>query len=148
MQGDVLERWNIFLLQSPAIFDQLREPGREFANFWKISQYLGKDLINLTCWQYGCDSMLGVGGGQGWLPNATLSGKLRGRGGGGDTIQIFSPQRRWEVWVRKAGRERGGWRLRIFSNFGTFLTSTLFSLANRHNYTVKEVSGLSERELG
>ena len=48
-------------------------------------------LINLTCWQYGCDSMLRVGRGQGWLPNATLSGKLRGRGGGGDTIQIFPP---------------------------------------------------------
>ena len=77
-----------------------------------------KYFINLTCWQYGCDSMLRVGRGQGWLPNATLSGKLRGRGGGGDTIQIFPPRK-----VRGVGEEsRKGWRLGIFSNFETFLT--------------------------
>ena len=34
------------------------------------------------------------------MPNATLSGKLRGRGGGGDTIQIFPPGK-----VRGVGEE-------------------------------------------
>ena len=84
---------------------------------WRVCQFnkfiskLWKYLINLTCWQAGCDSMLRVGRGQGWLPNATLSGKLRGREGRrrrwgiGDTIQIFPPSK-----VRGVGEEsrKGG----------------------------------------
>ena len=52
----------------------------------------------------------------------------RGGGGGGELgIRYrYFPQARWEV-CRKAGREEEGWRLRIFSNFGTFLTSPLRS---------------------
>ena len=92
-----------------------------------------KYFINLTCWQYGCDSMLRVGRGQGWLPNATLSGKLRGRGGGGDTIQIFPPGKVRGVGEESRKGEGRGWRLRIVSNFGTFLTSPLLFVANCHN---------------
>ena len=112
---------------------------------WRVCQFnkfiskLWKYLINLTCWQAGCDSMLRVGRGQGWLPNATLSGKLRGREGrrrrwGYDT-DISPKQGERCGGGKQEGRRRGeGWEPSPIS--GHFWP--LLSGANRHNYPVRK----------